>query len=69
MALKAPPPTPNFCPQAFNFGATLLCVGDFSKKIVWQKKLIGDQDLAERGLSKFKVDMIFIIFREFNMML
>ena len=29
-ALKAPPPI--FCPHAFNFGATLLCVGDFSKK-------------------------------------
>ena len=32
-ALKAPPP-PIFCPHAFNFGATLLCVGDFSKKII-----------------------------------
>ena len=29
-ALKAPPPI--FCPQAFNFGATLMCVGDFSPK-------------------------------------
>ena len=27
-ALKAPPP--NFFPYAFNFGATLLYVGDFS---------------------------------------
>ena len=26
-ALKVPPP-PIFCPHAFNFGATLLCVGD-----------------------------------------
>ena len=38
-ALKAPPPI--FCPHAFSFGATLLCVGDFSKKkkfnTVWQK--------------------------------
>ena len=25
---------PNFCPHAFDFGATLLCVGDFSQKIV-----------------------------------
>ena len=32
-ALKAPPPT-IFCPHAFNFGATLLCVGDFSQNIV-----------------------------------
>ena len=31
-ALKAP--TPIFCSHAFNFGATLLCVGDFSQKIV-----------------------------------
>ena len=33
-ALKAPPPPPIFCPHAFNFGATILCVGDFSQKIV-----------------------------------
>ena len=33
-ALKAPPPPPIFCPHAFNFGAALLCVGDFSQKIV-----------------------------------
>ena len=32
-ALKAPPP-PIFCPHAFNFGATLLCDGDFFTKIV-----------------------------------
>ena len=32
-ALKAPP-TPIFCSHAFNFGAALLCVGDFSQKIV-----------------------------------
>ena len=31
-ALKAPPPPPIVCPHAFYFGATLLCVGDFSKK-------------------------------------
>ena len=31
-ALKAPPPI--FCSHAFNFGAALLCVGDFSQKIV-----------------------------------
>ena len=31
-ALKPPPPI--FCPHGFNFGATLLCVGDFSQKIV-----------------------------------
>ena len=32
-ALKAPPP-PIFCSHAFNFGAALLCVGDFSQEIV-----------------------------------
>ena len=31
-ALKAPPPI--FCSHAFNFRAALLCVGDFSQKIV-----------------------------------
>ena len=31
--------------------------------------LIGGQDLAVRGVSKYKVDMIFIFFREFNTML
>ena len=33
-ALKAPPPLRFFCSHAFNFGAVLLCVGDFSQKIV-----------------------------------
>ena len=33
------------------------------------KFLIGGQDLAVREVLKFKVDMIFIIFCEFNMML
>ena len=28
---KSPPP-PIFCSHAFNFGAALLCVGDFSQK-------------------------------------
>ena len=73
-----------FCPQAFNFGATLLCVGDFSQKIVCMangqnssysykhrmaNKIGLGVDLAVRGVSKYKVDMIFIIFREFNTML
>ena len=31
--LKALPP-PIFCPHAFNFGATILCIRDFSQKIV-----------------------------------
>ena len=31
--------------------------------------LMGGHDLAVRGVSKYKVDMIFIIFREFNTML
>ena len=30
---KSPPP-PIFCSHAFNIGAALLCVGDFSQKIV-----------------------------------
>ena len=31
---SAPPPPPNSCPNAFNFGATLLCDGEFPKQIV-----------------------------------
>ena len=31
--------------------------------------LIGGQDLAVKGVSKFKVEMIFIIFRKFNTLL
>ena len=34
-----------------------------------KKILIGGHDLAVRGVSKYKVDMIFLIFREFNTML
>ena len=54
-ALKAPPPQPPiFCPHAFNFGATLLCDGDFSPKnslTPYGKKnfLSGGHDLAVRG--------------------
>ena len=69
---KTPPVI--FCPHAFNFEATLLCVGDFSPKNSLtpcgeKKILIGGHDLAVRGVSKCKGDMIFIIFREFNPML
>ena len=72
-ALKAPPST-IFCHHAFNSGSTLLCVGDFSKKNSLTPCgeiffLLGGHDLAVRGVSKYKVDMIFIIFREFNTML
>ena len=67
---KSPPPS-FFCPRAFNFGAKLLCVVDFSKKRPCGENFffIGGHDLAVRGVSKYKVDMIFIFFREFNMML
>ena len=44
--------------------------GLLPKNTVWRKKiLIGGHDLAVRGVSKYKVDMIFIIFREFSTML
>ena len=47
--VKTSPP-PILCPHAFNLGATLLCVGDFSQKTqCGQKKLIRGQDLAARG--------------------
>ena len=62
-----------FCPHAFNFETTLLCAGDFSQKNCLtqcgEKNLVRGQDAAARVVSKFKVDMIFIVFREFNMML
>ena len=69
-----PPPPPIFCSHAFNFGAALLCVGDFSQKNSLtpcgeKKFLMVGHDLAVMGVSKYKVDMIFIIFREFNTML
>ena len=37
-ALEATPslPTSNFCLDAFNFGAALLCVGDFPKSSLTQ---------------------------------
>ena len=62
-ALKAPPPI--FCSHTFNFGAALLCVGDFSQKNSLTPcgenfLFIGSHDLAVRGLSKYKVDMIFV---------
>ena len=50
-----------------------LCVGDFFQKIVLhcdaKKNLIGDQDLAVKQFSKFKVDLIFILFCDFNIAL
>ena len=48
-------------------------LGTFPKKFLTpygEKKFsIGGHDLAGRGVLKYKVDMIFIIFREFNTML
>ena len=49
-AFKSPPP--NFCPHAFNFGATLLCVPKNSDHHVAKKKIfIGGQDLAIWGVK------------------
>ena len=53
-AFKAAPP--KFCHHAFNSGATLLCVGDFSHKIVLRraakKNLTRGQGLAvKRGIK------------------
>ena len=69
------PPPPIFCSHAFNFGAALL----WCALVTFPKNsftpcgekifLIGGHDLSVRGVSKYKVDMIFIIFREFNTML
>ena len=50
-ALKASPPI--FCPHAFNFGATLLCVGVFSPKNsltqYGKKNLIGGSRFSCKG--------------------
>ena len=35
----------------------------------FSQNLIGGQDLAVRGVSKLKVEEVFMIFRKFNMML
>ena len=62
------PPPPNFCPHVFHFGANLLCVRDFAQKIACGKKnFIGCQDLD--WVSQFNVNVVFIIFRDFKMML
>ena len=61
LTLCPPPPPKNFSPHACNSGATLLCVlHSVSKKFDLGK------DLA---VLKYKVGVIFIIFREFNIML
>ena len=72
-ALKKTLP-PMSCSHAFNFGATLLCVGDFSQRnslTACGKFLFdwGGDDLAVRGVSKYIVNMIFIILCEFITML
>ena len=70
-ALNSPPPLPHF----FAFTHLILelhycALGTFAFNTVWQKKvLIGGHDLAVRGVSKYKVDMIFNFFLEFNTML
>ena len=71
--LKHPPPSPtslqNICTHGFNFRTTLLCVGDYSQKTPSHKILSVGQDLAVSGVSKFKVNVIFIIFCESNIIL
>ena len=72
-ALKASPPK-NVWPYVFNFGATLLCVGDSSQIIDLHRVSkfffwMGGPNLAVNAVSKFKVDVLFIILREFNYIL
>ena len=68
-------PPPKFYPHAFKCGATLLCVGDLSQKIVLHRVAKKNFDEGSKfsrkggGVSKFKVDVIFIIFRKFNITL
>ena len=71
-ALKAPP-LRFFALTHLILELHYCALGTFPKILfntVWRKKIsIGGHDLAVRGVSKYKVDMIFIIFREFNTML
>ena len=69
--IKAAPP--KFCHHAFNSGATLLCVGDFSNKIVLHRAakiiLIRGQGLAVKGgITNFS-RRDFHIFSQFNVTL
>ena len=65
---KHPAPL-HVCSHRFNFRATLFCGVAFSSKLILQI-LIGGPDLAVRGVSKFKVDLVLItFFSKFNIML
>ena len=73
VALKAPPPLRVFAFTHLILELHYCALVSFPKisltpcgEIIF---LIEGQDLGVMGVSKFKVDMIFIIFHEFNMML
>ena len=69
-ALKAPPPLRFFALTHLILELHYCALVTFSKisltQCVEKFFLMGGHDLAVRRVSKYKVDMIFIIFREFN---
>ena len=71
--LKAPPPLGSFVLTHLILELHYCALGTFPKNSLTpcgvKEFLIGGQHLAAMGVSKFKVDMIFIVFREFNIML
>ena len=74
VAFKAPAPLSFFALTHLILELHYCAFGTFPKKNSLtpcgeNKFLIGGHDLAVREVSKYKVDMIFIFFREFNTML
>ena len=74
ITLTPPPPPSDFLLSRISFWRYIIVRwGLFPKNSLTpcgeKKFLIGSQDLAVRGVLKYKVDMNFIIFREFNTML
>ena len=72
-AIKAPPPHRFFALTHLILELHYCALGTFHKNsfntVMRKIFLIGDHDMAVRWVSKYKVDIIFIIFREFNTML
>ena len=69
-----PTPPPDFCLRAFNLELHYCAFGTFPKKNSLtecgeKKSFDWRSRYCCKGVSKFKVDMIFIIFHKFNMML
>ena len=68
--LSSPPHSPKCCSHAFNSGATFLCVSNYSQTNSFTQCennfFIRGHGLVIKGFSKFKVLVIFRIFRKFK---